>query len=82
MWITDWHNKGAIISADGICYISLRRKNGNVGLVKPESEKFDLVSSFQITKGEGPYWAHPVIDKGRLFLRHGDYLAVYSIKAK
>ena len=81
MWITDWHNKGAIISADNLLYI-IDEKNGNVGLVKPGSEKYDLISTFQINKGEGPYWAHPVIDKGRLFLRHGDYLVVYSIKAK
>lgn len=80
-WIYDWYNKGAIISAEGLLYV-IEEKTGHVGLVKPGSEKFDLVSSFQFTKGEGPYWAHPVIDKGRLFVRHGDYLAVYSIKAK
>jgi hypothetical protein len=81
MWITEWYNKGAIISADGMLYI-IEEKTGNIGLVKPGSEKFDLVSSFTIKKGEGPYWAHPVIDKKRLFVRHGDYMAVYSIKAK
>ena len=81
MWITDWYNKGAIISADGMLYI-MEEKNGHVGLVKPSGEKFDLVSSFQLVKGEGIYFAHPSINKGRLFLRHGDYLAVYSIKAK
>lgn len=81
MWITDWYNKGAIISADGLLYV-IEEKSGHVGLVRPGSEKFDLISSFQITKGEGPYWAHPVIDKGRLFVRHGQYLAVYSVKAK
>jgi hypothetical protein len=79
MWITAWNNKGPIISADGMIYI-IEEKNGNVGLVKPDSQKLEVVSSFRITKGEGPYWAHPVIDKGRLFVRHGDYLAVYSIK--
>jgi outer membrane protein assembly factor BamB len=81
MWITDWYNKGAIISADGMLYI-IEEKSGHVGLVKPSGEKFDLVSSFQLTKGDGIYFAHPSINKGRLFLRHGDYLAVYSIKAK
>jgi outer membrane protein assembly factor BamB len=55
-------------------------KTGHVGLVKPGTEKLDVVSEFKIEKGKGPYWAHPVIDKGRLFIRHGDYLAVYSIK--
>jgi outer membrane protein assembly factor BamB len=81
MWITLWNNKGSIISAEGLLYI-YEEKSGNVALVRPNGEKLDIISSFKITKGEGPYWAHPVIDKGRLFLRHGDYLAVYSIKAK
>jgi len=81
MWITDWYNKGAIISADGMLYI-VEEKSGHVGLLKPDGQKFDLVSSFQITKGEGTYFTHPSINNGRLFLRHGDYLAVYSIKAK
>ncbi len=80
-WIYDWFNKGAIISADGMLYI-IEEKDGNVGLLKPSGEKFDLVSTFRITKGEGPYFSHPVINKGRLFLRHGDYMAVYSLKAK
>jgi outer membrane protein assembly factor BamB len=81
MWITDWNNKGSVISAEGLLYI-YEEKNGNVALVKPNSEKLDIISSFTVTKGDGPYWAHPVIDKRRLFLRHGDYLAVYSLKAK
>jgi outer membrane protein assembly factor BamB len=81
MWITDWNNKGSIISAEGLLYI-YEEKNGNVALVKPSGEKLDIISSFTVTKGDGPYWAHPVIDKGRLFLRHGDYLAVYSLKGK
>jgi len=53
---------------------------GHVALVRPGSEKLDIVSEFQITKGEGPFWAHPVISKGRLYMRHGDYLMVYQIK--
>ncbi len=81
MWITDWNNKGSVISAEGLLYL-YEEKFGNVALVRPNSEKLDIISSFKVTKGSGPYWAHPVINKGRLFLRHGDYLAVYSIKAK
>ena len=80
-WIFDWFNKGAIISDEGLLYI-IEEKSGHVGLVRPGGDKFDLISSFQYTKGDGPYWAHPVINKGRLFVRHGDYMAVYSIKAK
>jgi hypothetical protein len=80
MWTTSWFNKGEVIAADGMLYV-LEEKSGHVGLVKPDSEKFNLVSNFQVTKGSGPYWSHPVIDKGRLFIRHGEHLAVYSIKA-
>lgn len=81
MWINDWYNKGSVIAADGMLYI-YEEKSGHVGLVKPDTAKLNVVSKFQITKGEGPYWAHPVIDKGRLYIRHGDYLAVYSLKSK
>jgi outer membrane protein assembly factor BamB len=56
-------------------------RSGNVGLVKANPDKFDLVSSFRITKGSGPYWAHPVIHNRRLYLRHGNALMVYNIKS-
>ncbi|MBC8320877.1 MAG: PQQ-binding-like beta-propeller repeat protein [Bacteroidetes bacterium] len=79
MWSERWINKGSIISADSMLYI-FEEKTGNVGLVNPTPEKFDLVSSFQMTKGEGPFWAHPVIRDGRLYLRHGEVLMVHSIK--
>ena len=81
LWIKEWNNKGSVISAEGLLYI-YEEKSGNVALVRPNSEKLDIISSFRVTKGTGPYWSHPVIDKGRLFLRHGDYMAVYNIKAK
>ncbi len=74
-------NKGSIISADGMLYI-YSEQPGFVGLVKPSPGKFELVSSFQITKGNGPHWAHPSIFQGKLFIRHGDYLLVYDIKEK
>jgi outer membrane protein assembly factor BamB len=79
MWTTMWYNKGSIISADGMLYLYEERW-GHVGLVKPNSRNLEIVSEFQVEKGTGPYWSHPVIDRGRLLLRHGDYLAVYSLK--
>jgi outer membrane protein assembly factor BamB len=81
LWVTDWNNKGSVISADGLLYI-FEEKNGNVALVKPNSEKLEVLNSFRVAKGDGPYWAHPVIANQRLFLRHGDYLVAYSIKAQ
>jgi outer membrane protein assembly factor BamB len=82
MWEEPWNCKGSIISAEGMLYIYDERK-GNAGLVKANPEKFELVSTFQVTLGEsGPFWAHPVIHKGILYLRHSNALIAYNIKAK
>ena len=74
-------DQGCIISADGMLYIYDERK-GNIGLLKANPEKFDLISSFQVTPGEsGPFRAHPVIHNGILNLRHRNALMAYNIKA-
>ena len=79
LWTSKWYSKGSIISADGMLYL-YEEKSGHVALARPDASKLDIVSEFQITKGEGPFWAHPVINKGRLYIRHGDVLMVYLIK--
>lgn len=80
LWTEDWHSRGSVISADGMLYL-FTEKSGNVALVRPDPSKFDIVSEFQVKKGAGPFWAHPVISKGRLYIRHGDMLMVYNVKA-
>jgi outer membrane protein assembly factor BamB len=82
MWEESWNCKGSIISAEGKLYI-YEEKRGNVGLLNATPEKFDLVSSFQVTQGDmGPFWAHPVIHNGVLYLRHTNALMAYDIKAQ
>jgi outer membrane protein assembly factor BamB len=82
MWEQSWNNKGSIIAAEGMLYI-YDEKRGNVGLLKATPEKFDLVSSFQVKEGKtGPFWAHPVIHNGILYLRHNNALMAYDIKTK
>jgi len=82
MWEEHWNNKGSIISAEGMLYI-YEEKSGNVGLLRANPEKFDLVSSFKITQGDaGPFWAHPVIHNGILYIRHSNALMAYNIKAR
>jgi outer membrane protein assembly factor BamB len=81
MYEEHWKCKGSIISAEGMLYI-YDEKSGNVGLVKVNPAKFDLISSFKVTEGSGPYWSHQVIHHGKLYLRHGNALMVYNIKAK
>lgn len=77
---TDWQNKGELIYADGLFYI-LDEKGGNVALVNPNPQKFDVISSFKLQGGSGPFWSHPFIANGKMYLRHGDVLFVYNIKA-
>jgi len=55
-------------------------KSGFVALLKADPEKFEIISSFKITQGSGPHWAHPAINNGNLFIRHGNALMVYNIK--
>jgi len=50
--------------------------------VKATPEKFEIISSFKVPMGTGEHWAHPVILDGILYIRHGDTLMAYDIKAK
>lgn len=80
LWTAKWNAQGSVISADGMLYL-FEEKAGNVALVRPDPSKLDIVSEFRVTKGSGPFWAHPVIKNGKLYIRHGEALMVYNIKA-
>ncbi len=78
-WATRWNTKGSIIAADGLLYLYEERR-GNLALVRPDPRGLDIISEFRLnTRSDGPFWAHPVIHNGRLYVRHGDYLAVFDI---
>ena len=81
LYKTAWegHSKGSIITADGMLYCYEERQ-GKVALVRPNPEKFDIVSEFRIKKGAGGHWAHPFIHNGVFYIRHGDVLSAYKIK--
>jgi outer membrane protein assembly factor BamB len=72
---------GSLTYADGMVY--LYDEKGSLKLVKASPEKFDKTGEFRVPKGgEGPYWAHPVVCRGRLYLRHADKIFVYDIRQK
>jgi outer membrane protein assembly factor BamB len=79
MYHTEWINKGSVISANGMLYCT-EEKTGNMALVKADPNEFKIISSFKIPKGTGPFWAHPVIHNGVLYIRHGKALMAYKIK--
>jgi len=69
---------GTVNSADGMLYFYNER--GQVGLVKPDGPKMEIVSSFKVTRGTKAHFAHPVISNGIMYIRHGQSLLAYSIK--
>jgi hypothetical protein len=81
LWSEAWEDrtKGSIVAADGKLYV-YAEKRGSVGLIKPSKEKLEVVSSFNVTQGEGPHWAHPVVANGVLYIRHGEALMAYAVK--
>lgn len=68
---------GNVISAGNMLYCYSDK--GEMALVKATPQKFDIVSQFPVTLGTGPHWAHPVIYKGILYMRHGNALMAYKI---
>jgi hypothetical protein len=71
-------SNGAVIFADGMLYCYTEK--GEMALVKPDSEKFNVISKFRIVRGTDNHWAHPVIYKGVLYVRHGDALMAFKIR--
>ncbi len=78
-WTKDWFAKGSVIAADGLLYC-YEEKGGNVALVQPDPAEFKIISTFKFEGGEGPYWAHPAVYDGKLYLRRGNILRSYQIK--
>lgn len=70
---------GSVIYADGMLY-GVGEK-GEVGLIAPDPQNFNMVSSFKLPDGgSGPFRAHPAIADGRLYIRHDTRLFVYDIR--
>ena len=70
--------KGTTIAADGRLYIYTQR--GKLALAKATPNKLVVTGQTSVDMGSGQHWAHPVIHKGRLLLRHGNVLIAYNIK--
>jgi outer membrane protein assembly factor BamB len=80
MWNAPQIKLGVVISADNMLYIY--GVDGKMSLVKADPQAFTLISQFPITAGTEEHRAHPTIAHGCLFIRHGDALMAYKIKAE
>jgi outer membrane protein assembly factor BamB len=70
--------KGNIISADGMLYCYSEK--GELALVPVNPKEFNLTGKAKVELGSGQHWAHLVIDKDLLYVRHGKSLIAYKIK--
>lgn len=72
--------EGSLTCAEGMLYTLSEKRN--VGLVKATPAGHEVVSQFAIPEGgAGATWAHPVVCGGRLYIRHGDRLYAYDVRA-
>jgi outer membrane protein assembly factor BamB len=72
--------RGALIAADSMFYYYNQR--GEVHLINYSNKQLNSISNFRITKGSNEHFAHPVINKKVLYIRHGNYLAAFDIGAQ
>ena len=66
-----------IISNAGLLYIY--SESGQISLVRPKTDAFEIISSFKVPLGSGTHWAHLVINNKKLYVRHGASLMVFDI---
>lgn len=69
---------GVVIAADGMLYYY--NFGGEVLLITPDSKNMEVVSKFRIKKGDKEHFAHPVINNGKLYVRHGNVIQAFNIK--
>lgn len=77
-WSSKTPGNGVVIAADGMLYIYSDR--GELVLAKATPDAFELTGQTKVSHGTAQHWAHPVINNGILYLRHGDALIAYKIK--
>lgn len=71
------YGRGSAILADG--KLITLGEGGLLGLVKPNPEKLEEISRFQVPSLSYPCWAAPVLSDKRLFLRSEDRLVAYGL---
>jgi len=68
---------GAVIEADGMLYYYTQK--GDVMLITQDPLNMEVVGKFKMVKGTKEHFAHPVINKGKLYVRHGNVIQAYKI---
>ncbi len=69
----------AVLYADG--HLIFRYDRGEVVLLEASPDAMRIKGKFTPVTDEGPAWPHPVIYQGKLYLRHGNLLTCYDLRA-
>lgn len=69
---------GAVIAADSMLYYY--NFKGEVMLITSDPLNMEVVGKFRIDKGANEHFAHPVINDGKLYVRHGNVIQAFNIK--
>jgi len=72
--------KASITYAGGRLY-TYDEKGGNVTLLEVSPKGYKVHGQFAMKAGSGKHWAHPVVANGTLYIRHGEALTAFDIKA-
>ena len=80
VYTTPGFGDGVIITADGLFYCY--NEQGEMALVDATPSLFNVISRFKVPLGTNEHWSHPVIHKGRLYVRHGNSLMVYNVSSE
>lgn len=66
-----------VIAADGMIYCYAY--SGEMALIQPNENGFDIISRFKVPGAKADHIAHPVIKDGKLYVRYSNGMYVYSI---
>ncbi|MFA6400189.1 MAG: PQQ-binding-like beta-propeller repeat protein [Salinivirgaceae bacterium] len=72
--------KGSLIAADSMLYCY--SDNGEISLINLTGTKMEITGKMKCNLGSNEHFAHPVINNGVIYIRHGKALMAYNIKEK
>jgi outer membrane protein assembly factor BamB len=82
-----WKGRGSGKGSASVAYaddhLYIRFADGTMALANASPTAYKEVSSFKVPgSGKRPSWSHPVIAGGKMYLREGDSILCYDVKAK
>ena len=77
-WASSEVANGVVISSDELLFIYSEK--GELALAEVNPNAFKLLGKTKVEKGTAQHWAHPVVNNGILYVRHGNALIAYKIK--